>query len=919
MKNKDYQTIGLYEHNIEGCQRVDGAYQQGNQIVGIVHATGTGKTYIGLQLSYENQDQKIVWVCPSIGMIEHYQQVIEGDLNLNMQRDFPNLEFRTYTSFISLSKQEIADIDCDLLIVDEFHHLGAPVWGARINTFIETHPDMRIFGMTAYTVRDRGTIYERDMANPETNEIFSNKIVSRYDLCDAILDGVLPEPIYRTAHSELLNTVSEIETLIYHKGVKNVSQELLKKFYYAKQRVHEAPSMLKILKKNLKPNGKYIYFCPPYSEEGTNDIKTIQKRIVEELRKWIPEEQIETYITTSEMGKEGKKNREAFYLDQTMDGKSAKNKFRIMFAINQYNEGIHAPNVDGVIMGRGTTSDIVYFEQLGRGLSVRGDTVEKRKEYERLSLEELLRLCEEREIKIKGNITKEKIIDKLVAPVIIDLTNNLVFIKELENQLKDRIRERQEKGIGMHRSITLEEVSFDIEVEDEELFEILNELKEKLTITWDKMYEYAKAYYEEHGDLEVPTKFTLESDQGPIRLGQWIASQRLRCSPESDRGQKLLRIGMRFENKISTRTWEEMYEYAKKYYEEHGNLEVPQKYTIKSDQGLIYLGRWIANQRLRCSPESDQGKKLSQIGMRWNTRKKSRISWEEMYEYAKKYYEGHGNLEVPQKYTIESAQGPIRLGLWIMTQRQTCSPESDRGKKLSQIGMRWNTRKKSKLSWEEMYEYAKAYYEKYGNLEVPYKFTIESDQGPIRLGQWIASQRQTCLPESDRGQKLLRIGMRFENKISTCTWEEMYEYAKAYYEEHGDLEVPTKFTIESAQGPIRLGQWIVRQRQTCSPESDRGKKLSQIGMIWNVKKNKEEIQSLCTEYGIDYQINQSVLKRISTQEFCSKVNYLLNQSEMIVNQDGRIHEIFSMSGSEMFEKYGIHLEELILYEINKKI
>ena len=44
MKNKDYQTIGLYEHNIEGCQRVDGAYQQGNQIVGIVHATGTGKT-----------------------------------------------------------------------------------------------------------------------------------------------------------------------------------------------------------------------------------------------------------------------------------------------------------------------------------------------------------------------------------------------------------------------------------------------------------------------------------------------------------------------------------------------------------------------------------------------------------------------------------------------------------------------------------------------------------------------------------------------------------------------------------------------------------------------------------------------------------------------------------------------------------
>ena len=313
--------------------------------------------------------------------------------------------------------------------------------------------------------------------------------------------------------------------------------------------------------------------------------------------------------------------------------------------------------------------------------------------------------------------------------------------------------------------------------------------------------------------------------------------------------------------------------------------------------------------------EGDQNQ--SQIGMRVKN-KRLRFAWEEMYKYAKAYYEEHGDLEVPKRYTIESAQGPIRLGKWIVNQRQTCLPESDRGQKLLRIGMRFEN-KISTRTWEEMYEYAKAYYERHGNLEVPQKYTIESDQVPIRLGQWIVNQRQTCLLESDRGQKLLKIGMRFENKKSTRTWEEMYEYAKAYYEEHGNLEVPTKFTIESAQGLIHLGVWIANQRQTCSPESDRGKKLFQIGMVWNVKKNKEEIQLLCTEYGIDYQKNQSVLKRISTQEFYSKVNYLLNQSEMIVNQDGRIHEVFSMSSSEMFEKYGIHLEELILYEINKKI
>ena len=57
-----------------------------------------------------------------------------------------------------------------------------------------------------------------------------------------------------------------------------------------------------------------------------------------------------------------------------------------MFAINQYNEGVHAPNIDGVIMGRGTTSDIVYFEQLGRGLYVRGTSSNKIKKLQKLDI-----------------------------------------------------------------------------------------------------------------------------------------------------------------------------------------------------------------------------------------------------------------------------------------------------------------------------------------------------------------------------------------------------------------------------------------------------------------------------------------------------------------------------------------------------
>ena len=302
-----------------------------------------------------------------------------------------------------MNHDEIESLDVDMLILDEFHHIGAPVWGARVNKIIETHPSTKVFGMTAYTVRDRGTSYERDMANHEGNELFSNKIVSRYDLCDAMIDGVIPKPIYKSAYINLLGVESKLEEKVLKMNSSSKEyHEYMAILSDVKKRIQEASSISDIVKRNIKPNGKYIYFCPPASEDGVNDMETI----INEAKKWflemgLAEEDIIFYQTTSEMGEKGRLNRDAFYKDQTLDVEKVDNKLRVMFAINQYNEGIHAPNVDGVIMGRGTASDIVYFEQLGRALSVRGDTKKKFLEYEKYSREELLQLCKERDIKVK--------------------------------------------------------------------------------------------------------------------------------------------------------------------------------------------------------------------------------------------------------------------------------------------------------------------------------------------------------------------------------------------------------------------------------------------------------------------------------------------------------------------------------------
>ena len=873
MNNNEYTTIGLYDHNADSYNQVKSSFESGNDVVAIVHATGTGKSYNALQLAYDNKDKKIVYVVPSHGIIEHINKIIEDNPNLDLKRDFPNLEFRTYQSFISLSEDEISDIDCDLLILDEFHHIGAPVWGARINTMVETHPDMKIFGMTAYTIRDRGTPYERDMANPDTDELFSGKVESRYYLCDAMIDGVLPKPIYKSAYTNLIGLESQLEEKVQKLGATTKEyQEYMAILNDVKKRIHEAPSIPNILKKSIKPDGKYIYFCPPCSEEGANDIETIKQQAIEWFKQFVDEEDIIIYTSTSDMGEDGKKNRDAFYSDVNLDGEQVDNKLRVMFAINQYNEGIHAPNIDGVIMGRGTTSDIVYFEQLGRALSVRGNTKDRFDELEQYSIEQLISMCKEKDIPIKDNISKEELIEKLIAPVVIDLTNNYDFIKDLENNLKDRIKDIQENGLGNHREMKIRDASFDIEIENQDLFEMLRYVMDRMTLTWEDKYNLAKAYYEHHGNLEISRNFkTLNGydyNENGIKLGDWISTQRslfINSKLSDERIELLKNIGIVF-NESHHETWMKNYNLAKIYYEYHGNLEIPQRFTTlngyKFDENGIKLGKWIINQKTKYKSNKLSKEKielLNSIGMRFEGNL-NEIKWMKNFNLAKAYYEHHGNLEIPIKFKTKNGyefdENGIALGNWINNQRKAY-----KGKRISEkcmkllenIGMTSENIVEKK--WLKMYNLAKIYYEHHGNLEIVQTFKTkngyEFDENGLSLGNWIFAQRYSY--KSNDGKLLLndsvellnQIGMRWDNLNAMDSWMENYNLAKTYYEHYGNLNMPynfkTKNGYEFDENGIALGKWIGSQRGLFNGtrrgeiSDEQIKLLENIGMLFNLR------------------------------------------------------------------------------------
>lgn len=172
-------------------------------------------------------------------------------------------------------------------------------------------------------------------------------------------------------------------------------------------------------------------------------------------------------------------------------------------------------------------------------------------------------------------------------------------------------------------------------------------------------------------------------------------------------------------------TWEDYFVLAEEYYRKNGNLAIPQKYITESG---VKLGVWIHTQR-RAYNGTSQSKinesqilKLNSIGMIWKS--KNRITWEESYSYAKKYYVEKGDLLVPFSYITDDGYG---LGYWIHEQKDHYNNHSLNEEKirlLEQIGMIWGDL--FIQFWKQGYEKAKKYFEANGNLLVPQNY-VESD------------------------------------------------------------------------------------------------------------------------------------------------------------------------------------------------
>lgn len=455
---------------------------------------------------------------------------------------------------------------------------------------------------------------------------------------------------------------------------------------YLDNRRDMADGLDKVFAKHMpKRDGKYIVFCASFDH---------MNEMADKAKEWFAKVDTEPHIYKAYSNDPAaSKAFSAFKADVSKH-------LKLLYSIDMLNEGINVDDIDGVILLRPTVSPIIYKQQIGRALSA----------------------------------------GKKSNPVIFDIVlniENLYSIGAVEEEMQ--IATAYYRSLGEESSIVNDSFSIYDEVKDcRELFSRLNDV---LTVSWQTMFEQAKKYYSENGDLEVPARFITNDGYS---LGHWIYNQRaVRKGQQTgnlseEQIEKLNSIGMRWDL-YTDYSWEKNFNAAKDYYEKNGHLDVPSRFVTRDG---LPLGAWLSSLRTWESSgihpkylSAERKKQLESIGMIWS---KLDYYWEQNFSEALRYYRKNGDLIVPSNFVTDNG---VRLGSWIFRQRKLHSGSckgtpltAEQTARLNSIGMVWEPED----PWLMSFNLVKGYYKEHGNINISQSTVVNG----VWLGKWIAEQKK---------------------------------------------------------------------------------------------------------------------------------------------------------------------------------
>lgn len=712
----------LYSHNLKAYEAVKAHYADGHCKACVVHATGTGKSYIISALAEDYE--RVLLVAPNDYVLEQVRK--------NAGK---NIRYMTYAKLMTDAKKGKTPVNrYDLIVLDEYHRAGASQWSEGVQSIMGANPSALIFGTTATDVR-----YLDDRRNM-SQELFDGHVVSTLAVGEAWARKILQSPVYVCALEDFGETEQAYRERIETSALKEEERgKMLGDLSQARKDWENVGGVPSIIRKHLSNDvRRIIVFCPDVNS-------TKRYRVL--VQKWfanagIPLERIYV-IESTRKASVNMKEMELFQ-------EEGEGGVKVMISVNMLNEGIHVPHVDAVIMLRGTASGNIYLQQMGRCMHA-GSTGRR--------------------------------------PVVLDLANNITSAftassvlyerQDYERAIKELLEEQEDAEPGE----PIEVIDYLMDVR-----ELLAKMDERMAYcdrwnVWDRYYEQAKKFYEEHG------RFPKHSEA--LNLRSWFKKW-VRCYRESEpeRMKKLRDIGYTPPEYNKDSWWNARYEEAKRFYEEHGHFpSFEENRRISS-----WAFRWM---KANSDEDKQKAKMLCDIG--WKS--SGLRQWKDYYNEAKTFFDENGRF--PSKDENE------RLNKWVSEWFVKSSRKHpDKAMLLREIGY---TKTHHRIqSWEESYRQAKEHFDRTGHFP-----TAKENR---KLRHWAATYVRRYQDKSpDKIQLLYEIG--FEN---TRSWDDNYRRAKVLFEKNGHF--PTK------SENFNLWSWAIRwKRKYEHQDPKRMKMLRDIG------------------------------------------------------------------------------------------
>ena len=356
--------IELKPHNQKGYNQVVEMHKTENRVA-IIHPTGTGKTWIAAKLVEDNEGKKVIYLAPSTNIMHQFKKIlIENGIKFSDGKN-KTVERITYQKLLRMLKNNELNLNADIIILDEFHHCGAPEWGKAIEELLKQNPNAKVLGLSATPIRyfDENI---RDMAE----ELFDGKVASEMTFVEAIEQGILNEYTHVAGIIDSSEIIQEYESKI-EKSPNKEKREKAKKYLTQLRSALDASvnGVSDLLEKNMtNKTGRYIVYC--------KDIKDMQKQIANVQSTFGKvNSEIEVYCVSSRRYdntgqivniSEAQNMRQIKRFETAQDN----GKLKLLFCVDMLNEGWHYPGLDGAIMMRPTNSPTLFAQQLGRILSV---------------------------------------------------------------------------------------------------------------------------------------------------------------------------------------------------------------------------------------------------------------------------------------------------------------------------------------------------------------------------------------------------------------------------------------------------------------------------------------------------------------------------------------------------------------------